>query len=152
MSEEQRSTPDLISALAERSSHVAAAATELSKSIKSFEAWLSQLPGKTDTTVIIDSDDRFSNPAFHLLRFHRLGKSWVLSEAWHDAGDDETQIDWDRLVDSPIEVKIKAAKAFPDLLGRMLDAQESLRGEILQATSVIHQILPKDRGQTVEGA
>jgi hypothetical protein len=139
-------TDSLISALAEGSSHVADAATELSNTIRVFENWLTELPGKTTTTVVIQSDDRYSAPELHLLRFHRQGKSWVLSEAWHEAGEPEDLIEWSRLNDAPIEIKIIAAKAFPELLQSMRQAQASLGRQIIDATNVVKSImLPSDK-------
>lgn len=132
-----------LESLAHGSQQIAAAATALSNSIKQFEAWLSKLPGRTETTIAFDYDSPIDHPIefAHLLRFHRHGKDWVLSVGWVETSEPEDFSDFVRLNDAPVETKAKAAKAFPELLGAMVGSQAELLRQITEANAVVADVM-----------
>jgi hypothetical protein len=139
--------------LAKGAQQISSAATALSNSIKQFEAWLSSLPGRTETTVAFEHDSPVGSPLdfAHLLRFHREGKSWVLSVGWVETSEPESA-EFTRLNDAPIETKAKAAKAFTELLEAMAGSQAELLKQINEANEVIVKTMSDFDAANPEGA
>lgn len=99
-------------------------ATDLSRRISSFEAWLNALPGKVETSLWLGaSEDAPCEPEFGL-RLARHSSTWALFYAYSWPGNEEFQ--WSSLGEASLETKILAVKQFPQLLQKITEAQTAL--------------------------
>ena len=91
------------------------AASELTKRIQIFEAWLNKLPGKVEATCSECDDPRESRVSF-CLDLHRNGKAWALFSYLYDECMEEIIGARGLLRDADVETKARALRMFPNLL------------------------------------
>lgn len=101
---------DVRARIAENAQAVRAAATELTKRIRTFETWLSKLPGRVTAEVCTDDDGDWQT----YLAFRRYGSEWALVVYDYHPSGNET--DLQLLRDAPVETKVRMVNYFGGLV------------------------------------
>lgn len=117
------SLPDLVKEIEAGTEHYRAAATELTKRIKVFEAWLNKLPGKVPASCY-ENEDPEGDFVFEL-SLERDGKQWSLYHKVLFIPDESTADSGGLLRDASVEKKARAMRMFPELLKAIREAQHN---------------------------
>jgi len=138
-----RTYAQLLSSVQVESNDLRAAATDLSQHIKEFENWLNRLPGKTRTELWKFSDNcyfddgKLAGSVSIGLKFDRQGKAWVIRYTYRSEDEFGEDIEWHRLTDASIEVKLEASQHFGALLEKIASAQRQQLDELRTACNDI---------------
>ncbi len=113
--------PAHVSAIQANSADVRHAADELTRRIKTFEAWLSRLPGRVESSCLIYEDE--ARGVVATLALERDGKEWALYFQESEVGSDRV-ISSTLLRDAAVITKSLAVRRFPELLAAIPKQQK----------------------------
>lgn len=108
-------------------------ATRLSRKLSAFEDWLNLLPGKVEATLWIQDSDDDTGLFYYGLRFHRIGKRWILDLTLCHCDDPSPE--YRPVAESTVEEKLLVLGKASELLEAISNAQVKLEKRLANALS-----------------
>lgn len=140
MSEQQGDLPtaEIMRQIQENAPKINNLANQLTEQIQRFEGWFNELPGRVETywRTHFTTD----SAAEMVLRFHRVGKRWIISLDYDHPFAQNDEPNWKALTDASIEEKLIAIDSFPKLLRSMLEAQSHLKERLTEAHAKVDSL------------
>jgi hypothetical protein len=135
---EPRPPSQIIESIDTKAATVRDAAQILTKCIEQFEEYLSRVSGRVEAKHFGRHPDRDGpgDPRELVLKFHRSGKSWIISCAdYHPQYHEDHPMEWTPLKESSLKLKIAGVRMFPELLESIEIEQDSLVKRIRRTTN-----------------
>lgn len=123
--------PKPVADLEAGSARISKLATSISQKLSAFEDWLNLLPGKVETTLWVDDPSVPNGDYQYGIRFHRVGKRWVLELTNCHVADSDPL--YKLVTDCSVEEKLLVVELAPQLLDKVSSAQAQLEKRLLTA-------------------